>query len=276
MLLSKRYSDKIFEYIQHKITIKNTLSLYQLARIYEIPSLAKHIYNDIQRWFTLFAETVSFLEFDYFIVERLLANSHISKIKLIKAVNAWLGYDIEQRRKFAKQLLTKCRLHLLRDHILKEVLNNISSFTCIDECVAIIIEVIKNKKHYPESNMSSVSYKNQLFNRNEFSILFCGGSIIGGGITVKSVYQVDGTNLKNVKAFPPMINERRFAEAVCVEKGDVYVLGGCDRSDNLVDSVEKYSPSTNTWNIVAGMYDDRKHFCVCAFKDRIFVFGRLH
>ena len=146
VLLSKRYSDKIFEYIQHKITIKNTLSLYQLARIYEIPSLAKHIYNDIQRWFTLFDETVSFLEFDYFIVERLLANSHISKIKLIKAVNAWLGYDIEQRRKFAKQLLTKCRLHLLRDHILKEVLNNISSFTCIDECVAIIIEVIKNKK----------------------------------------------------------------------------------------------------------------------------------
>ena len=60
VLLSKRYSDKIFEYIQHKITIKNTLSLYQLARIYEIPSLAKHIYNDIQRWFTLFDETVSF------------------------------------------------------------------------------------------------------------------------------------------------------------------------------------------------------------------------
>ena len=38
-------------------------------------------------------------------------------------------------------------------------------------------------------------------------------------------------------------------------------------------SIDKYSPSTNTWNKVSDIYDDRRFFCLCAFIDKIFIIG---
>ena len=38
-------------------------------------------------------------------------------------------------------------------------------------------------------------------------------------------------------------------------------------------SVEKYSPTTNTWTVVGNMFDERKYFCACAFMDKIYILG---
>ena len=152
MFFTKPYHDKIVKYIECKINNENTLILYQLARIYELPSLAKYIFiSYITGSFTSLAETASFKKFDDFILERLFANPYISNAELIKAAHSWLSKEIEKRRKFAQQFLIKSRLHLLSDHVLKDVLNHIASFTCIDECVVIIIEEIKFRKRYPKS-----------------------------------------------------------------------------------------------------------------------------
>ena len=70
-----------------------------------------------------------------------------------------------------------------------------------------------------------------------------------------------------------MKKKRKCSKAVCV-KGDVYLFGG-DDSFTLIMSVEKYSYSSNTWNIVADMYDDRDSFCACAFMDNIFIIGGI-
>ena len=56
-------------------------------------------------------------------------------------------------------------------------------------------------------------------------------------------------------------------------KGDVYVFGGYDNYGNWIMSVEKYSPSINTWNTISDMVDDRTNFCVCSYMDKIFVIG---
>ena len=62
-------------------------------------------------------------------------------------------------------------------------------------------------------------------------------------------------------------------KTVCI-KGEVYVFGGYEeRNENEKFSVEKYSPATNTWNVIAKLHDDRKEFCACAFMDKIFVLG---
>ena len=43
-----------------------------------------------------------------------------------------------------------------------------------------------------------------------------------------------------------------------------------------ITSVDKYSPSTNTWSEVDDMFDQRTHYCVCAFMDKIFVIGGFY
>ena len=57
---NKTYDAKISEYVEDKITIKSILSLYQVASIYELSSLAKQTFKSIQRCFTLLAENLTF------------------------------------------------------------------------------------------------------------------------------------------------------------------------------------------------------------------------
>ena len=40
-----------------------------------------------------------------------------------------------------------------------------------------------------------------------------------------------------------------------------------------LSSVEKCSPITKTWNTVNDIPDNRIDFCVCAFFDKIYLFG---
>ena len=62
------------------------------------------------------------------------------------------------------------------------------------------------------------------------------------------------------------------SEAVCL-KGEFYVFGSYDHSNNLAESVEKYSPLTNKWNVLTEMFDGREDFCACAFINKIFIIG---
>ena len=52
-----------------------------------------------------------------------------------------------------------------------------------------------------------------------------------------------------------MAIERESFEGVCL-KGEVFVFSG-PGFGNTTSSIEKYSPSTDTWNIVTNISDDR-------------------
>ena len=56
-------------------------------------------------------------------------------------------------------------------------------------------------------------------------------------------------------------------------KGNIFVCGSYDNNDTIISSIEKYSPTTNTWEHVADMTDDRMRYCACAFMDDIFIIG---
>ena len=61
---------------------------------------------------------------------------------------------------------------------------------------------------------------------------------------------------------------------MCI-KNEVYVFGGVDYEYDSITSVEKYSPHTNTWEIISDMYDDRKYFCACSFMNNVYVIGGI-
>ena len=103
-------------------------------------------------------------------------------------------------------------------------------------------------------------------------MLICGGNNVRFDKTSRKVTQIDGKDVNKMTYIAPMNQCRNMFKAVCL-KGEVYVFGGQNNAYNLVKSVEKYSPSTNTWKSVSVMVDERKNFCACAIMDKIFVLG---
>ena len=105
-----------------------------------------------------------------------------------------------------------------------------------------------------------------------FNILIFGGRNWKSGNFVGWVNQFGASNFKNYKVHPPMKQKRTESSAVRV-KGDVFVFGGRDENDVWINSVEKYSPFTETWSKVADVCDDRRFYCACAFMDKIIFVG---
>ena len=276
LVLNNNFDNKMSEHIGEKVVIKNILAIHQLARKFAIQTLYRYTFNYLERSFTMLVENPHFVALDYVVMEKLLASSGLnvtSELEVYNAANKWLSYIVAERKIFAYELLLKVRLQLVSEHALKYLLNNASVFTSLDVCVAKLKET-SELKNVSIQNKRSVKYTHRFCDQNKFKILICGGKHDVTRKPVKRVHQIDGSNLNNLKVLPSMLEERQYAKAVCL-KGEVYVFGGKEilKDRNLVMSVEKYSPVTNTWSKVTYMYDERYCFCVCAFMDKLFIIG---
>jgi N-acetylneuraminic acid mutarotase len=58
---------------------------------------------------------------------------------------------------------------------------------------------------------------------------------------------------------------------VGVVNGELFVIGGLDSDNNPLSSVEKYSPSSNTWSAVALLPVARSHHTATAVRSAIYV-----
>ena len=277
LVLIADVESKIHKHMEDKINIPNVLNFYQLTKLFNVSHLKKTNFTYIQRCFTMLVETQNFLELDFTSISKILASSGLlitSEHEVYNAANAWVSHYIEERSKFAENLLLKVRLPLLSDETLKFLLNKSSSFSNNDACRAKFEEILNNKDEFIENNCSNY-YTHRCCNQDCFNILICGGRNVDFGIqkvrVVNTVNQISRNKFESQKVLPPMIEQRLCSKAVCL-KGDVYVFGG-SIIGSYMKTVEKYSHSTNSWTIVTDMFDDRKHFCVCAFMDKIIIIG---
>ena len=274
LLLIGHVESKINKQMTYKLNIQNVLNYYQLAKLFNVSHLEKGALIYIERCFTMLVDTQHFLELDYTAVSKILASSGVlitSELEVYKSANKWLSHYIEERNKFAENLLLKVRLPLLSDETLKFLLNDSSSFTNNNACKAKLEEMLYTKDKLIQNNGSNY-YTHRYCNQDSFNVLICGGYDRGLDNVVNTVNQTDGNKFEFRKVFPPMTQERESPKAVC-SKADVYVFGGYDKNLNWIKSVEKFSPITNTWSKVAEMFDDRKMFCLCTFMDKILVIG---
>ena len=72
----------------------------------------------------------------------------------------------------------------------------------------------------------------------------------------------------------PMQSTRSFACAVAVDDS-IYVMGGVDDSGTVLNTVEVYDPSTNTWHYTTSMLDSLKGAAATVVGKYIFVFGGI-
>ena len=263
------------KHINGKITVNNVIMFYTVAKIYTLSSDAKFGLKFIELCFPMVVETNNFLHLDINHVAKILASSELdvhSEVEVFNAAKAWLKHNSEERSKYAKQLLLKVRLSLLSEHALRFILN-CDKFSESQECVKVLKTVYMSKASLYQNKSRSV-YTNRYCSQNKHSVILCGGSKILAR-TNASVHKIDGSHLNNVRILPSLTEERFELKAVSL-KGEVYVLGGRNSAEDLVNIVEKYSPSTNSWSKVTNMFDKRQYFCACAFIDSFYIFGGDH
>ena len=243
--------------------------------MFKLTDCCKTLVSYIERWFTIIVENNNFVEIDYGFIRKLLSSSELNvdtEIEVFNAAEKWLGHRYEERSKFAKNILLKVRLHLLSDHCLKYIINEPSSFSKNEDCIATMKEILNNKDNFVKK-ASSLLLTHRYCNQQTSNILICGGRDTRTNELERKLMQVDGRNFKIVKTISSMKEPRSLANIVCM-KGEVYFFGGCDKTYwRKIRTVEKYSLLDDCWSKVADMYDDRNDYCVCSFMDKIYLFG---
>ena len=131
LLLKKDLQKDLYGYIKHTVNSKNVATYYKLAKVYFLPHLAKSTFRHIERFFTSVAKTQNFLELNFSFVKKIFSTSYLnvdSETEVFNAEDAWVNYKIEERKKFAIDLLSKIRLNLLSDHAVEHIFHKTSIF----------------------------------------------------------------------------------------------------------------------------------------------------
>ena len=279
MSLNENDEKEICQYIRHKISVKNVSAIYYFSHNFKLSDVSdeglfKLSLRFIERCFSLVANTQNLLELGYNSLAKIISSSDLNidtELEMFYLAERWLCHKHAERSKYAKHILFRIRLPLLSVHALNHVLNSQSSLVKNDECAGIIKEVIRSKEKL--TSRASSRYCSQ----KKFNVIFSGGKHFEKSDVVRDVYSVGADKFHSmnylcVNKLPQMKYGRKSSPTVCV-KGEVYVFGGLDRHNKSVPSVEKYSPVTNTWEILSEMYDHRRGFSCCSFLDDVYVVG---
>ena len=280
VLLLEDVQNKSITNLEEQIAVDNVATYGTIAKLFALKNLSQFSLCLIERCFTMFIDSHDFYELDYNFVAKILSSSELnidSELQVFNAADSWLKYDFIERAKFAKNILLKVRFSLLSDHALKNILTKTSSFTCNKDCDKTIEEILHDKNTYMK-NKSGSFYKSRYCSQHKFNVILCGGytnreESSSNTTYNKNVYNIDLQNPDDVTILPEMNEDREKFKMVCV-KDEVYVLGGIDENTKRYCCTERYSASTNTWEIVDNMLvDDYGRFCACSFMDNVYVMG---
>ena len=270
-MLDKSIVSETSELIENSVTAVNCLTYLSFSKIFRLKEIFKTSLRVIERWFTTVADSEEFLELDFTCVSTLLSSSELlidSELQVFDVLTAWLNYKRIERSKRAKNLLERVRLSALTNPALKNILDNSLWIIENDKYTDIINKAIRNKNQLYTSAAKSI---NRYCSQENFNILLVGGENSENN-TLRNASTIDANNLSIIDSLSPFKYERSFPKVVCV-KGEIYVFNGYDQRHMPVRNVEKFSPVTNTWNVIAQINDRRLNFCACSFTDSIYVFG---
>ena len=101
----------------------------------------------------------------------------------------------------------------------------------------------------------------------DFGIILCGG-VRNSCVVTNDVRRYKPDDDVSLSILPQMTTSRENPKVVRL-KGCVYVIGGFNKQEGDIQSVEMYSLITKSWKNITNIYDDQ--YCVTAFNDVIYV-----
>ena len=266
---SKVYFDETLEgnmckQLKDKLSVVNVSLYYKLSKLFNLSTLKDVFFRYMERCFLMVAETRNFLELDFPLVKNILYSSELhitSELEVCSVADEWISYNTEVRSKFAKHLLLTLRLSLLSEPALNYVLSKMSSLCKLDECRAIINNVLLDRESFIKKQ-SNDNITSRYCNQSLFNILVCENSKEG-----RNLKQIDYEDVNSTKTYDTIENKDKLYKAVCL-KGDVYIF--VTNSNAVI--IKKFSKPLNIWEDVLKL-DYRESFCVCVLMNSIYVIG---
>ena len=271
ILLDKKTTNNTGKRKKVKVTVFNALKWFLISKLFSLEKISKASLGIIERWFTTVADSKDFLELDFTLVATVLNSSELlvdSELQVFDVMNAWLNHKQIERSKHAKYLLQRVRLSLLSVPALNNILDKNLWITENDECSEVVKKVIEYKNKFPFSCTNILPTSRYCSQKNFKFIINDGRRRVA--INPIAIDLIDFSSINSL----PITNYRRYRSKIVCIKGEIYVFGGSNGFYPVLP-VEKYSPDTNTWDVITKIYDGRKNFCGCSFIDSIFVLGGL-
>ena len=279
LLLKNDLDNLIADQVKYKMKHLNLASYYQFSSIFHLPNLMKMTSNFIQSCVTTVAKTQNFLQLDFNYVTKILSSSQLcisSEMEVFHAAYSWLSCDNIDRSKFVKSLIFKTRFPLLSNDVLLNIFQKLSipcdsSSTHISDESLVLLKKILLKKKEIYINKSTIYFTNRYCECTTFDLLFCGGYDTRARQIDMSIYKTQINDLQKFKVDTRM-KKWIIKKAVCLN-GELYCFV-YDENDDQMGSFQKYSPVSNICKTLESHpYKYLTGFCVCSFKDNIFVMG---
>ena len=244
--------------------MKNVTLYLKLACVFNLSVVAHTILKVIERCFTNVIETENFLQLNVRLVKKILSSSELhitSELEVFNAVQDWINFDTDGRRKFARHLLSAVRLPLLSDPALEHLLR---SSVCKNDsgCASLVRSVLLDRNKHCRKNVdirhcSQSSFEIFLSSRN------------------RKLKQVgSGENFQNFK-FSCLVEKNEKIYRAVVVGGEIYVvarkLAGSNKRTLVI---KKLWSAFEKWETVAEL-DYRRRFAVCQFASHLYIVGGI-
>ena len=270
-MLDEKTANQTSKWIEDNVTVPNCIPYLFFSQLFRLQETFKTSLRVIERWFTTIADSDDFLELDFKSVAAILNSSELlidSELQVFNAMNAWLNHKSIGRCKHAKYLLQRVRLSLLTVPALNNILDKNLWIVMNHECSEIIKKVIMYKTKHPRNSTNDLP-TSRYCNQWDFNFVIAAAN----RKVVRDYFIIDSTDFSRTNTFPIKNIGKDLSKIVFI-KGEIYVIGSSvyNKYDQVIP-IEKYSPSTNTWDIIGEVNGYRVNFCACSFVDHVYVIG---
>ena len=246
--------------IKDKLNSENVATYYHMATFFNL-NFTEVCLNYTERYFTIVAESESFLHLDFKCVKEILSSSELditSELEVLKAAESWIAKDYKNRSKYAKDLLLLVRLHLLSLPVLESILKpEKNDIRRSEDLTSLVNETIQNKR---VERLEAFSQRGTRYcEKKRYSIFVTRFN--------RRIMQIDGETIKNARSYEqyPGVNDDYWI--VCV-KHRVYVV----YYSTYLSRLQIYNYSKR-WTVLRTLKYHHKKFSTCGFMDKMFMIG---
>ncbi|XP_034533172.1 kelch-like protein 33 [Notolabrus celidotus] len=269
-------------FLPQEINPHSCLDVASFAEAYEMTQLLEVADDYVLRQFQKVACTPKFKDLPANQLFKYL-NSHTlcvpSELVVFKAVVAWIQSKPKKRLKLAKELMKTIQFPLMTFKEFQEVQSlNMWSDHKLTGLFKAIFEDFWSNDSAPQTQCRIYLPKE--------SLVLIGGDQTSDDLDKRKISRElwFGNSLRNYigviktmewRKLGEMPEFGRFGHEVIVLKGQLYVFGGKRYygTDDVLNSVHRYDPLQNTWEILAEMQEKRSAFSVVVLDGKMLAIG---
>ena len=266
-ILHKKCEDFL---LQH-ITAENCIGAWKLAKSFECKELTKKAWYFILEYFTDVCVTEDFNYLDHQDIQAIITddNLHVANEEIVcDSVFSWYRFDKDSRKEQAQNLFEYLRLPLLGSEYLLHEVESMELVTDNQRCRDIVKEAIMYQmlpSRRPDFYSPRAVFR-RYANMEEVLVVIGGYNASGEKVTDVMAYSFQHKRWLKLTSLPWKLG-REFA--ACVYGNDIYVSGGSQKLDSLL----QYRSDFNDWARCPNMLQGRRRHAMVAVGESLYVLG---